>query len=73
MATRINKRQADSTRQMIKAKRYIEELDKLIEGKREMSAEQLRAAVFCIEQSIGKAPQFVEGELELTRKWGLKL
>ena len=50
MATRLNKRQSDSTRQMIKAKRNVEELQKFVDGKREM-----------------------EADIELTRKWGLKL
>ena len=60
MAARLNPKHQQSVRDKIKAGRHIEELAKCSLGEREMDANQIRAACFLIEQSIGKAPQSVE-------------
>jgi len=64
MAARLNRKHQDSTRAKIKANRHVEELQKLIKGEREMTGEQLRAAIFLIEQSIGKAPANIEADID---------
>jgi hypothetical protein len=49
----------------------LEEIAKCALGEREMDAQQLRAAIFLVEQSIGKAPQSVEMQADgnITLKW----
>lgn len=71
MAARLNRKHQDTVRAKIKANRHVEELQKLVAGQREMTGEQLRAAIFLIEQSIGKPPQSLEADVdgELTLKW----
>lgn len=52
MAERLNKRQIDSARELIRAQRYIQELDRHIVGDREMSATQIRAAEILLKKSV---------------------
>ncbi len=71
MAARLNRKHADSVRNCIKPRRHVEELAKCASGEREMTSEQIRAAMYLVDQSIGKAPQKIEAEIQ--RIWGLKL
>ena len=71
MAARLNPKHAQSVRDCIKPRRHLEEIAKCALGEREMDAQQLRAAIFLVEQSIGKAPQSVEMQADgnITLKW----
>ena len=62
MAARLNNRHQASTREKIKVKQLINRLQEHVDGKVKMSATQVRAATFLIEQGIGKAPQPITGE-----------
>lgn len=52
MAERLNKRQAESARQLIQTQRIVQELHKLIDGEREMTSQQLRAAEILLSKSL---------------------
>jgi len=69
MAERINKRQTESAKALIQTQRHIQELQAFIFGEREMDANQVRAACYLIDQSIGKALQTtdidMDGNLEI--------
>ena len=52
MATRLNLRQADSARQLIKTQRIIEELQKCVFGDRKLTSVAVRAAEVLLSKSL---------------------
>lgn len=52
MAARINSRQAETTRSHIQANRICAELQKFVDGEREMSAAQVQAARILLDKSM---------------------
>ena len=52
MSERLNKRQADSARKLIRVQRIIQEFDKHFMGEREMSNTQVRAGDILLNKSI---------------------
>lgn len=61
MAERLNKRQAESARQLISTQRVIQELHKCVDGEREMSSQQVQAARILLDKSL---PNLQATELE---------
>ena len=52
MAVTLTKRQTDKARELIKVERICEELQKCVDGKRAMSATQVRAAQILLDRSM---------------------
>lgn len=52
MAARLNPRHQQFVRDKIKARRIVEELQKHIDGEREMSSTQIRAAQILLDKSV---------------------
>ena len=71
MAARLNPKHQASTREKIKAGENLRQIQRCVDGEREMDPQQLRAAIFLVEQSIGKAPQSIEAQVDgdITIKW----
>ena len=71
MAARLNAKHQASVRSKIKTSMHLTSLHKNAIGKMDMDAIQQKSAIFLIEQSIGKAPQTVEAEIDgsITIKW----
>ena len=62
MAERLNKRQADSARNLIQTQRIVQELDRVVMGDREMSSQQIRAAEILLNKSL---PNLQSTELDM--------
>ena len=52
MAARLNRRHQDDVRKKIQSNRILEELTKHVDGKREMTSTQVRAAEILLNKSI---------------------
>jgi len=68
MAARLNPKHQQSVRDKIKAGEIIRQITRCVDGEREMDPQQLRAAIFLVEQSIGKAPQHIEADIGVDGK-----
>ena len=64
MAVRLNKLHQDSVKSKIKAGVHLNNLHRNATGKMEMTQIQQRSAIFLIEQSIGKAAQTIEQNVD---------
>ncbi len=56
MATRLNKRQSDSAKQLIQAQRIIQEMHRVWDGELKKTAQQMRAAEVLLSYSLAKPP-----------------
>jgi len=64
MAARLNPKHQQSVRDKIQAGEICRQIQLCVDGEREMDPQQLRAAIFLVEQSIGKAPQSIEAQMD---------
>ena len=64
MAARLNPKNCAEVRTKINASLHLTNLGKNATGKMEMDPIQQRSAIFLVEQSIGKAPQHIQQELD---------